>query len=705
MKRNKTFWSLLFLIFFLNACTTTPPEEVETKQPQVTLSPSSLTLLPGETSDPVRLSASGFGGEVTFSVSDVEAFDTTFSPATLNDPATLTVAPKDGAAEDTYSFVVTGESGSQRDTATLSVALEYDPKPQLGVPGEVTTNSAQSPNLFYVENTGSSRSTLEWRVSSSDRVTVSPEEGVIEGNGRTGISVRFDGSDLEEGESSSAVLSFTSNAGDAAVGVVYRKVTEGLERCGTYPSSFVGAGGGAARAAERTANAASRAQPAPPQTPYVPGELLVRYREPVGLGAEGLGAEDGLEARQNVGAAVRRDFGLVLEESGNLYAPDLVKVERAAALGAGVSDVDALDMEALAARLEKDPRVVYAEPNYYLTLLETRPDDEKLPEQWNLLDFGLPQAWDVATGENAGEGGVVVAIIDSGVDMNHEDLAPKMLPGCDFYDEDNDPNPGPRNGFAEHGTHVAGIAAAAGDNGLGIAGVAYGPGVKILPIKVFDEEGRVATIAELIDAVRWAAGLPVAGVATNPNKADVINMSLGTGQRQIESVNEAMQQAAAAGVVLFASSGNAGGSGGTAQGGAIMSPANAPGVIAVGAVNGDYRRAAFSDYATSGPTVDLMAPGGAKTLTLGCRDILSTFTSDSFGNSEYGCLMGTSMASPFAAGVAALVLSQNPNLSPQQVKAKLTGSAQFSAFMNPAEYGAGVVCADRALGAPTRCGR
>ena len=702
MKRNKTLlWGLL-LALWLNACTTTPPEEVEKEQPQVTLSPASLTLLPGETSDPVRLGASGFGGEVTFSVSDVDAFDATLSPATLTDPATLTVAPQDGAAEGTYTFVVTGESGGQRDTTTLIVALEYDPQPQLGVPGEVTTTRAQSPNLFYVKNTGSSRSTLEWRVSSdSDRVTVSPEEGVIEGNGRTGVSVTVDGSDLEEGKPLSAVLSFTSNAGDAAVEVVYRKTAEtvGLERCGTYPSSFVGANSAAGRAA----NAASRARPAAlPRTPYVPGELLVRYREPVGLGAEGSGVRE-LEARQGASAAVRRDFGLVLKEAGGLHTPDLVKVERAEALGAGTPEADTLDMEALAARLEKDPRVAYAEPNYYLTLLETRPDDERLPEQWNLLDFGLPQAWDVATGKGGNE--VVVAIIDSGVDMNHEDLAPKMLPGCDFYDEDNDPNPGPRNGFAEHGTHVAGIAAAAGDNGLGIAGVAYGPGVKILPVKVFDESGQVATIAELIDAVRWAAGLPVEGVAPNPNKADVINMSLGTGQRQIESVNEAMKQAAAAGVVLFASSGNAGGSGGSAQGGAIMSPANAPSVIAVGAVNGDYRRATFSDYATSGPTVDLMAPGGTKTLTLGCRDILSTFTSDSFGQSEYGCLMGTSMASPFAAGVAALVLSQNPNLSPQQVKAKLTGSAQFSPFMNRAEYGAGVVCADKALGAPTRCGR
>ena len=134
-----------------------------------------------------------------------------------------------------------------------------------------------------------------------------------------------------------------------------------------------------------------------------------------------------------------------------------------------------------------------------------------------------------------------------------------------------------------------------------------------------------------------------------------------------------------------------------------MSPANSPDVIAVGAVNGEGRRAAFSDYAAAGPTVDLMAPGSravSESDPFGGAAILSTLP-----DNRYDYLEGTSMAAPFAAGVAALVLSQNPNLSPQGVKAKLTGSAQFSPFMNRAEYGAGVVCADRALGAPTRCGR
>ena len=691
MKRHKTFLWFSLLLFFV-ACNGSPPQK---EQPQVALSPASVTLLPGETSGPVSVSSSGFSGPVTFSVGEVASFTATLSAATPTAPATLTVAPKDGAADGPYSFIVTGESGDERASMALSVTLETDPKAQLSVQDTVTTESAYSPNLFFVKNTGSPRSTLEWRVSSSsNEVTLTPTSGFIEGNGTTGIAVTVDASELNEGDTVSAALSFSSNAGDATVAFTYKNTTQGLERCGTYPSSFMGANGTAPARVADTPTVIPTVNTPVPQTPYVPGELLVRYRELVTPGIKP-GAKDELGALQHVASAVRSDFGLTLEAAGGTYGPDLVKVD-AAALG-----VKALDMEALARKLEADPRVLYAEPNYYLELLETRPNDEYLPDQWSLLNFGLPQAWDISTGEND----VVVAVIDSGVDMNHEDLRGKMLPGCDFHDADNDPNPGPRNGASEHGTHVAGIAAAVGDNSLGVAGVAYGPGVKILPIKVFDDAGRQATTAELIRAVRWAAGLPVDGVAVNPNKADVINMSLGTGKNQIQSVNEAMKEATAAGVVLFASSGNAGDSSGAASGNGIMSPANAPGVIAVGAVNNDYRRATFSDYAASGPTVDLMAPGGTSPLSLGCQNILSTFPRNSFGESEYGCLQGTSMASPFAAGVAALMLSQNPNLSPQQVKAKLTGSAQFSAFMNPAEYGAGVVCADKALSAPTRCGR
>ena len=350
-----------------------------------------------------------------------------------------------------------------------------------------------------------------------------------------------------------------------------------------------------------------------------------------------------------------------------------------------------------ARRLATDPRVVYAEPNYLLETL-AEPDDPRLSEQWNLLDFGLPQAWDVATGDT---GKVVVAVIDSGVDTAHVDLQTKVLSGCDFADKDNNPNPGPQSVDPDHGTHVAGIAVAVGNNAEGVAGVAYGASVKLLPLKVFsDMSDKGGSIDALLDALLWAAGIPVEGVGTNPNPAQIVNMSLGVEPSALEgstpqAIEDVTKRVYDMGVTMFAAAGNDG------KDTFVRSPANSPWVYAVGSVDGDYRRSGFSDYATSGATVDFMAPGGTKPGSL-CSNgsILSTFKGDG-----YGCKAGTSMASPFVAGVAALVLSRTPGLSPSELKAELANSALFEPYMNAQAYGAGVVCADRALGAATQCGR
>ncbi len=579
--------------------------------------------------------------------------------------------------------------------AALLAACTAPAAPQLGVSDKsLELSSASRRDTLTISNKGKPGTMLAWSITSkSERITVTPSKGVLKGNDEDTVVIEVNQKGLSKGDSIHDTLLLNSDYGPKGVNVNFSMTVEGLGACGVPIEEETAAPGVTQKPVSRAPNR--------PKTPYVPGELLVRYREPATLGVE-QGAM--LDALQRTSKAVASDFGLQPLYLGGLYAPDLVWVsaDEGGALKINTLDVEALDMEALARRLEADPRVLYAEPNYYLEPLETRPNDEDLADQWSLLDFGLPQAWDIDTGENS----VVIAVIDSGVDTRHEDLSAKMLPGCDFYDGDNDPNPGAGSSASEHGTHVAGIAAAVGNNGLGVAGVAYGPGVKILPIKVFDDTGYVATTAELIHAVLWAAGLPVAGVAPNPNKADIINMSLGTGKKEIQSIDEAMQEAAAAGVVLFAAAGNAGDSSGAASGNGIMSPANAPGVIAVGAVNGDYRRAEFSDYAALGRTVDVMAPGGRAVLAESAGGGAGEAVLSTLPDNRYSALEGTSMASPFAAGVAALVLSQNPNLSPQQVKAKLVKSARFDAeFMTKSEYGAGVLCADKALGAPTRCGR
>ena len=452
---------------------------------------------------------------------------------------------------------------------------------------------------------------------------------------------------------------------------------------------------------------------------YVPGRLLVSYRSGAwgtaqsktlsGQAVQGNSAQATAKALAAAVRTVRRHYGLhTLAALGTATGTELVRTP----VGA--------DVEQLAAELRRDPHVRYAEPDYYLYPLEPSPltspgipakpvsgqavtlplpNDPLLDEQWHLLKFGLPAAWQLETGKS----NIVLAVLDSGVDLKHEDLVGRSLPGCDVYNQDNNPSPGSPSQLGrnqQHGTHVAGIALASGDNGKGVAGVAY-TGVKLLPVKVFDDSGgdtKKTATSVVIKAIRWSAGLSVTGMNRNPHPANIINLSLG-GPGTIESLNAAVQDAVNAGVLVVAAAGN------ESLSGEIFAPANAPGALAVGSVDEDYRRSSFSNYSTMGRTVDLMAPGGSGSNS--CGGILSTLSPAYAGATEsaYGCEIGTSMASPFVAGVAALIWSQNPGLNAEQVKAKLLSSTLYTQAMNPAEYGAGVVCADRALGAATLCGQ
>ena len=434
---------------------------------------------------------------------------------------------------------------------------------------------------------------------------------------------------------------------------------------------------------------------------YVPGRLLVSYRSSAALSSsKQINSKTSLAVQELKVTAqtVRQRFDLrSLGMLGSAAGAEIVRTPPGA------------DVQKLAAELRQDPRVAYAEPDYYLYSLgvtpaassNTLPDDPFLAQEWNMLNFGLPQAWALETGKS----NVVLAVLDSGVDVNHEDLKGRTLPGCDVYNGDNDPSPGvsSRNvGTQQHGTHVAGIALASGNNSRGVAGVAY-TGVRLLPVKVFDDYGgdpKKTSVSVVVKAIRWAAGLNVEGMNRTPYKANIINLSLGI-EGQIDSLNQAVQDARNAGVLVVAAAGNRNSSSTTS----IFTPANAPGALAVGSVDQDYRRSYYSAYSTGGRTVDLMAPGGSGDSS--CGGVLSTLPAAYEGAPEnnYGCEQGTSMASPFVAGVAALIWSQNPGLSADEVEAKLKASAAVTTFMNPAEYGAGVVCADRALGAATLCGR
>jgi serine protease len=365
------------------------------------------------------------------------------------------------------------------------------------------------------------------------------------------------------------------------------------------------------------------------------------------------------------------------------------------------------DVEAVAAALSRDPRVEYATPNYYLEALEL-PNDTNISEQWALSVAGLPVGWQVETGSS---NPVTVAVLDTGFDLSHEDLAGRFWPGYDFCGKTQeatetpsitcssfDTDPGFGNTINNHGTHVAGILAATGNNAKGIVGAAYGSNVKLLPVKIFDDSGNAASIDTFAKGIRWAVGLEIAGVPVNEHPARIINLSLGgiflnkdgsVNQGSLRFIQDAVNAASSTGALVIAATGNDNGAD------YVRTPAAADHVLGVGSVSTALKRSDFSNYSAVkkfGPGgVDLMAPGNS---------ILSTIPQNNSGL-IYGLLSGTSMSTPVISGIAALVLSHEPELSPEALEQRLLAATYFdTSYMTENEYGKGVLRADLVFGLP-----
>ena len=360
---------------------------------------------------------------------------------------------------------------------------------------------------------------------------------------------------------------------------------------------------------------------------YVPDEVLVKLSGPVSSAQ-----------RKNLDKAGEvTDSGMELSDDNSLV---VLKVPK----GAVQQTID---------DLQKQPGVVYAEPNYYAYAQDVIPNDPAWPSQYGPRHINAPAAWEISKGA----AGVTIAIIDSGVDFNQLDLAPKLVAGHNYINPDDVP----QDDFG-HGTQVAGIAAAVTNNDLGIAGTSWG--ARIMPVKVLDEFGN-GTFANLAAGIRFAAR----------HGARVINLSLG-GPGFSQTLQGAVNYAAGLGVVLVAAAGNH-----PSGSSSVLYPAAFPNVIAVSATDMTDNIASFSN---SGPEVDLAAPG---------VDIISVGLDESLVTES-----GTSFSAPFVSGAAAILLGIPGNRYSSDVIRQLKTTAKDLGPGGPDDfYGNGLLQLDLAL--------
>jgi subtilisin family serine protease len=318
------------------------------------------------------------------------------------------------------------------------------------------------------------------------------------------------------------------------------------------------------------------------------------------------------------------------------------------------------------------------------------PNDEYFPKQWHLhntgqsggtpgADIRAPEAWEITTGDP----NIVVAVLDNGVDSNHPDLMDNLVPGYDFYDDDNTPDPanaGDLNDF--HGTACAGLIAAEGNNTIGVTGITWN--CKIMPIRIFthdgSKQGELATDADLATAIRWAAAHG-ADILSNSwyldRAAPVIHSAI------VDVTTHNGMGGNGKGCIVLFCAGNGSGP--------VAYPAKYPEVIAVGATNHNDHYTWYSNY---GPELDIAAPSGGGVVVRNLEEYarLSTdllWTTDILGDEGYSRfnedpnlldytekMSGTSGATPIAAGVAALILSVEPNLTGDEVRHFLERSAK-----------------------------
>jgi serine protease len=433
--------------------------------------------------------------------------------------------------------------------------------------------------------------------------------------------------------------------------------------------------------------------------------VKLRARTPLVMAADRAGGS------RNVARAVALSSRVGLRLEAGASVSELAQV----VFASGVTSAE------LAARLSREPDVEYAVPDERRRIVaaprdplyaEGVPGNGPAAGQWYLRapagevssSLNVEPAWDVTLGRPE----IVVAVVDTGVVYEHPDLLPvslggRLLPGYDMISQSEIANDGdgrdpdasdPGDWVSQadlfsrgsvlfrcttspessswHGTQVSGLVAALTDNGIGMAGTA--PGVRVLPVRVLGKCGGYDS--DIITGLRWAAGLAVPDTPANPYPARVINLSLGGDGACSAAYQEAVDEVVALGALIVAAAGNSAGH-------AVASPANCTGVLAVGGLRHAGTKVGYSSL---GGEVAISAPAGncvnGESGSACLYPILTTTdsgTTVSAGGTytdSYTTSLGTSFSTPLVAGVAALVFSARPDMTPQRVRELLQATAR-----------------------------
>jgi len=440
------------------------------------------------------------------------------------------------------------------------------------------------------------------------------------------------------------------------------------------------------------------------QQRFVPGEIIVKMEEVT-------------DTPRTMSANTLSQFHLSIKQEKTSGGEVVYKIQPPNLSAMSATDFAQRTLDTVKA-LQQKPGVKYAQPNYIYQITAT-PNDPGYPLQWHYFNNGsgageargginLPKAWQ----DNQGDSSVVVAVIDTGILKTHPDISgsANLLSGYDMISDSFTANDGdgrdsdaidsgdaiaadecypgsPAIPSSWHGTHVAGtVGAGSTNNSSGVAGVNWQ--VKVLPVRVLGKCG--GTMADINDAIRWAAGIPVNGVPNNNHPAKVINMSLGGAIPCSNSpaTQAAIDDAVAQGATVVVAAGN------DAQDAAGFVPAGCDNVVSVAAA--DRNGHLVTRYSNYGPKVDILAPGGDVTVDTDNDDNPDGVLSMIAGG--YAFYNGTSMAAPHVAGVAALLIAANSGLPPAQVERRLKdGAIPRDSSQCPKPCGAGLLNAEVAL--------